>query len=256
MRPSRTSDPLRAFLWGKRAAIRHPLALDVVVNGAQGATRAVSLDVSASGVLLRFPVEALTPRGAAAEVDPFVIAETHFRGTPVARFRRRRVKVHLELVRLDYRQDDPDHLYVGFRFARPLASRQLQKLGLDPSRCGSEAHGLPSQMVELRAAGDPPTCCLRDGDTVLFEGHALGLGKQSLCVRLDTADLADVAGRLSNRTATLDVFEGDAPLWSGGAKLQSIGLLDDAPDALELGLVLDERPGAELKRRFRPHWAA
>ena len=49
MRPSGHSDPLSAFLWGKRASIRHPLALDVEIHGDQHAVPAISLDVSSGG---------------------------------------------------------------------------------------------------------------------------------------------------------------------------------------------------------------
>lgn len=258
MRPTGNSDPLRAFLWGKRAAIRHALALAMEVQGTQCPVRAISLDLSAGGVLLRVPVASLTPDGEdGAEVDPFVLAETHFRGPCVARFKRHRLKVHLELVRLDYRPDEREHLFLGFRFSRPLAERQLRKLGLDPATCGAEAHGLPSDLVELRAADDPIVGRLTAaGDDHPIEGGILGLSKRGLCLRLDDADVASVARRLHGRDLRVDVLDGDEVQWTSHARLQTIGLLDDAPDAVELGLVLDTAPSRALRKHFRPHWAA
>ena len=252
------TDPLRSFLWGKRYAIRHPLALGVRVQGSQGALPAVSLDVSAGGVLLRFNVDDLVPASAPdGDLDPFVLVETHFRGSCVARFIRRRLKVHLDLVRLDYRPDEPGYLFVGFRFSRPLAEKQLRRLGLDPARCGGEAHGLPSELVELRAADDPIVGSLHlEGDAPVIEGSVLGLGKRSLCMRVEHADLADVARRLHGSGLRVDVHEGDQVGWTSRARLQTIGILDDAPGALELGLVLDDAPSRALRKRFRPPWAA
>lgn len=258
MRSPRSSDPLRAFLWGKRAAIRHPLALDVEVKGAQKAVRAVSQDLSAGGVLLRFAVADLAPGGTRdAELDPFLLAETHFRGACVARFRRRRLKVHLELVRLDFRPDEADHLFVGFRFARPLIDKQLRRLGLEPAQCGPEAHGLPSELVELRAADDPVVGRLHvGGGGTPYEGSILGLSKRALCLRLDGADIGEVARTVHGAALRLDVLDGDSVQWTSHARLQTIGLLDDAPDALELGLVLDTAPNRALRKHFRPPWAA
>ncbi|MDF1701586.1 MAG: PilZ domain-containing protein [Planctomycetota bacterium] len=260
MASTSTADPLRAFLWGKRSAIRHPLALDVEVRGSQTPLRGISLDLSSGGVLLRFPVEVLQPGAAAgADIDPFVLAETHFRGACVARFRRHRLKVHLELVRLDYRPDDRQYCYVGFRFARPLMEKQLRKLGLDPACCGAEAHGLPSQLVDLRAADDPVVCRIYNGgDDVhpMFEGTVLGLAKRALCLRLEDGKLALVDKRLRRVRVRVEVLEGDQPIWDSHARLQAIGLLEDDPEALELGLVLEEAPSRALRQRFRPPWAA
>lgn len=256
MRPARSNDPLRAFLWGKRAAIRHPLALALEVHGAQHPVRAISMDVSAGGLLLRVPVADLQPDDM-TDVDPFVLAETHFRGPCVARFKRHRLKVHLELVRLDYRPDEREHLYVGFRFSRPLMEKQLKKLGLDPSSCGAEAHGLPSDLVELRAAGDPVVGRLvASGVDQVLEGGILGLNKRGLCLRLDEADIAAVASTLHGRELRIDVLEGDEVQWTSHARLQTLGLLDDAPNAVELGLVLETAPSRALRKHFRPHWAA
>jgi hypothetical protein len=249
-----STDPLRAFLWGKRRAIRHPVALGVEVQGSQRPVTGLSLDVSAGGAMLRFDLDDLMP-SAADEVDPFLLAQTHFRGPRLARFRRHRLKVHLELVRLDYRPDAPDHLFVGVRFARPLSEKQLRKLGLDPTLCGPESHGLPSELVELRAVDDPVVCRiynLGDAQHPMFEGLLLGRGDGTLCVRLDDTDLGVVGKRLRDDAVRIEVLDGDQPDWEAQARLQAIGLLNHPPGALELGLVVHESKAPSRRKQAVP----
>ena len=112
-------------------------------------------------------------------------------------------------------------------------------------------------MVELRAAGDPVVGCLHAvGAEEGYTGAVLGLTKRGLCMRLDGADLGAVARQLRGTALRVDVLEGDVVQWSSHARLQTIGLLEDAPDAIELGLVLESAPSRALRKRFRPPWAA
>lgn len=249
------ADPLRAFLWGKRQSCRHALAVNVSVKGSLQTVTALSIDLSAMGVLLRVPVADLAPEAADGDVDPFILAETHFRGSCAAQFKSQRVKVHLELVRLDYRPDEPDYLFLGFRFARPLDDKQLKRFGLTPSSVGPESHGRPSEMLALRAADDPVACRIYnkgDPGKPMFEGTVLGVGRRSLCVQLDEADVGLIAKRLRGVKARIEVLDGDQVAWESAAAMQAIGFAEDPADGLELGMIVDDAPSRELRRRFRP----
>ena len=247
-------DALRAFLWGKRQSRRHAATHDVRICGTLLSVHAISLDISARGVLLRIPVEALAPEAALDdEVDPFLLVQTHIRGSCLATFKGRRVKAHLEVVRLDFRAEEPGFLFLGCRFARPLVDKQLKRFGLKPGDVGPEPHGLPSEMVPMRAADDPVVCRIGGGvkgERTLFEGRVLGFGEETMCVRVDGASVGNVASRLQDKPFQLGILEGDKVAWKTGAILQTIGFLDEI-DALELGLVIDKAPGAGVRALFR-----
>ena len=258
MRPPHTTtsaDPLRAFLWGKRQSCRHALAVDVSIRGSLVPVSALSIDISAMGVQVRVPLAALTPDSAAGDVDPFILAETHFRGPCPAQFKSRKVKVHVELVRLDYRPDEPDHLFLGFRFSHPLDARQLKRFGLSPSSVRPESHGRPSEMLSLRAADDPVPCRIyNNGDPSrpMFEGQVLAVGSRSLSVLLDDADIALIAKRLRGVKARIEILDGDQTAWESATWLQAIGFGDTPEAGLELGLIVETQPSPALRRRFRP----
>lgn len=249
-----SSDPLRAFLWGKRQSCRYSMALDVAVRGALSSFTALSIDLSATGVLLRVPVDQLQPESAGShEVDPFTLAETHFRGACLANFKRRRVKVHLELVRLDFRPDEPGFLFLGFRFARPLDAKQLKRFGLSPDSTRAEEHGRPAEMLSLRANGDPVACRIfNNGDSSrpMFEGRVLGVGPKSLCVRLSDGDVGLVAKRLRGAKVRVEVMDGGQPMWDSPALLQAIGFESGASSDLELGFVLHKNPTRRVRKQL------
>jgi hypothetical protein len=247
-------DPLRAFLWGKRQSRRHALVLDVALEGTLGAIPAMSLDVSAGGVLLRVPTDALNPRAASdGDVDPFMLVQTHLRGACRARFEKCDVKAHVEVVRLDLRPTEPEFLYVGCRFSRALDEEQLRRFALDPKQCAPELHALPSDMMPWRARGDACIGALyADDDQPCFEGEVLGIGPSTLCLRLQDASEASTAANLGARELRLEVFEGDRVDWETGARLSTIGFPNDGRAGLELGLVVNGTPGKALRRRFRP----
>ncbi len=249
------SDPLRAFLWGKRHSQRHALAVDVDIRGVFGSIEALTVDVSASGVLMRVAESTLKPSSAdAGEVDPFVLVQTHFRSPFAMRFRQSGVKVHAELVRLDMRIDEPGFLFLGCRFARPLVRSQLRKFGLTVEECKAEAHALPSEMVPLRAGPEVLMANLHEEgkpDEVIFGGTVLGIGEGTLCMKVCNGDAAVVANKLRHRYFKAQVYVGDEILWTTGARLQAMGFLDDDPNALELGLLVDTEPDPKLKLRFR-----
>jgi hypothetical protein len=247
-------DPLRAFLWGKRASCRHALAVAVTVRGSLKPVTAVSMDLSAMGVLLRVSVASLAPRAGDDGIDPFTLAETHFRGHCPAQFKKQRVKVHMELVRLDYRPDEPEHLFLGFRFMHPLDARQLKRFGLAPSSVGPESHGRPSEMLALREADDPISCRIfNNGDRSrpMFEGLLLGVGERSLCIELPDADVGVLAKRLRGVKACVEVLEGDQVAWESAAWMQAIGFAEDPARGLELGMILETAPSRGLQKRFR-----
>jgi hypothetical protein len=248
------ADPLRAFLWGKRASCRHPLALEVAVKGSLKSVPAMSLDLSAVGVLLRVPIAALAPAAAGGDVDPYTLAATHFRGTCPAQFKTRRVKVHIELVRLDYRPEEQGFLFLGFRFARPLDEKQLKRFGLAPESVGPESHGRPSDMVSLRAADDPVSCLIfNNGDPsrAMFEGLLLGVGERSLCISLPDGDVGILAKRLRGVKTRIQVLDSGQVAWESAAWLQAIGFAESAKDGLELGMIVADPPTAALRKRFR-----
>ena len=247
-------DALRAFLWGKRGSRRHPLALDVEVQAAFGDLQAMSIDVSGGGVLLRVPVAALAPDAAAdGDVDPYLLVQTHFRGPCVARFPKCGVKAHIEAVRLDLRADEPDFLYVGCKFSRPLDAKQLRRFGLGAEECAAEIHALPSELMPLHAANDP--CVARlfvvgGPNRPVFEGRVLAIGEGTLCMRVegDHATLAAVG--LGAKRLRIEVLAGDKVAWDASAWLRTIGFPSEDPTELELGLVTVENPGAALDNWF------
>lgn len=248
-------DALRAFLWGKRQSRRHPLALDVYVRGALGEIAAMSMDLSADGVLLRIAASALAPDAAVeGEVDPFLLVQTHFRQACPAEFRKAGVTAHIEVVRLDVRPEDPDFVYVGCRFSHPLKAEQLRRFSLDLEECASELHVLPSEMMPLQAAGDPCVCRLYDVGGMsepIFEGTVLGIGEGTLCMRVEGHHATLAAVGLCARELRIEVLTGDKVDWETPAWLQTIGFPGNDTSELELGLVTETVPNKKLRRRFR-----
>ena len=247
-------DALRAFLWGKRQSRRHSFALDVDVRGVFDEIAAMSIDISAAGVLLRVPTAALAPEAAQeGEVDPFLLVQTHLRGSCRAHFRKCDVTVHVEVVRLDVRVDEPDFVYVGCRFAHPLDREQLRRFALAPEECAPEPHGLPSEMMPLRAANDPCVCRLYEvagSPAPVFEGEVLAIGGDTLCMRVEGHHATLAAVGLGGKELRVDVLEGDEVNWTTSAWLQTIGFPGDDLSELELGLLTDTPPGPNLRRRF------
>ena len=247
-------DALRAFLWGKRQSRRHAATHDVRIQGSIRGFKALSLDLSAGGVLLRVPIHALAPDAAEdGDVDPFLLVQTHLHGPIMAHFKSRRVKTHLELVRLDFRAEEPEFLFLGCRFSRPLDPKQLRRFGLTPRDVRPELHCLPSEMVPLRAADDPVVCRLAGGvrgERNLFEGRVLGLGKKTMCVRIDGASVDRVAAQLRGQSFHVGLLDGDKVTWRTGAQLQTIGFLEE-DGVLELGLLIEKPPRRDVRALFR-----
>jgi hypothetical protein len=246
-------DPLRAFLWGKRRSRRHPLVLDVELRAPLGTIPAMSVDVSAGGALLRVPTSRLAPEAAAdGEVDPLLLVQTHFRQACRARFRQRRVDVHLEVVRLDLRPTEPDFLYLGCRFSRPLDEEQLRRFALRPADCASELHALPSDMTPLRLRGAAWIALVYgedEADRPAIAGRILGIGDATLCLGVDDAAAASAAVALRTQALRMEVTKGGGVVWRSGARLKAIGFLDDPRAGLELGFVVDQPFGPLLDGR-------
>lgn len=253
--PSDSPDALRAFLWGKRQSRRHPLALDVDVTGALGVIAAMSMDVSADGVLLRIAASDLAPQAAAdGEVDPFLLVQTHFRQACPAEFRKAGVKAHIEVVRLDVRPEERDFVYMGCRFSHPLEEEQLRRFSLAPEECTSELHALPSEMMPLQAAGDPCVARLYDLEgpsSPVFKGTLLGIGDGTLCMRVAGHHATLAAVGLGARELLVEVLTGDQVDWETSAWLQTIGFPGADTTELELGLITETAPKRKLKKRFR-----
>lgn len=238
------SDPLRAFLWGKRGARRHPVALRVELKGTQGPVPGFSVDVSTSGALLLVREMDLRPEGH-EEADAFALVQTHFRGAFAVRFPTLGVKAHAELVRIAMKPEREGLLFLGCCFSRPLGRGQLRRFGLEEEDCAPETdmHGLPSQMLPLHP-GDEQTLKAeifeRPGSRrPLLAGKLLGVGDHSVCIGVTSKNPAMIAARLHRDLIQLRVSDGGDVLWSAGASLRAIGFPEDQQDYVEVGFVTE-----------------
>ncbi len=252
------TDPLRMFLWGKRDSLRHVMAMRVELRTSQGPLEAVSVDVSATGVMLRVGIDALQPHPDAA-VEPVALVQTWFRDVFRARFPSCKVRVDARLIRVSLRGDDPGWLYLGCSFQKRLKRSQLRRFGLTLEDCASEAdmHGLPSEMLPHERDAAREVLIKLQGfsengkSKAVISGRVEGIGDRTVCVRLEGADASRLSTSLrAGPLKTHWTVEGDT-LWRTRAELRIVGFPEDDSGALEVGLVTHRELPDKVVDHFR-----
>ncbi len=133
--PQDVSETLRRYFSGKRDAVRTCRFLDVEVTGKHGAFKAMAVDVSRSGVLLRI----FDPRFADEEEMDLLMPYTarvwnHFGGGLRLDFDSREVRLSADVVRVTAYAGRGSHLILlGCRFRRDLSPEECSELGIRDS---------------------------------------------------------------------------------------------------------------------------
>jgi hypothetical protein len=247
------SDALWSFLWGKRRSRRHPIDLAVRLLAPDCAARARTADLSRHGVLLRARTSDLTDVGAATGADLADVGARLGEGFTL-RFEAG-VKAAAKLVRMAWRPQDPDDVYLGCDFDAPLDAEALDRLGVSARDCSPEvgtttppaeqmAHVLdPRRPLTLRVLDDAGAPVLA-GPLAALEGHAVAL-------HLANVDPTAVVARLGGRANRLAVTLPSGAAWSSRAYLVAVRLLDGRADAVEVVLTASPPPSRELLRCLR-----
>lgn len=245
------SDPLRAFLSGKRTAKRHTLCETVVITGRAVQLLAETVDVSANGVQIRLPLQdALPGVTGAVEVAAFAWLHSAFEDGIQIAIPNARISVRADPVRTAVDADRGTHLLIGCRLRRDLTDDELLRLGLRPEACGPENPVSDAAPAELDAerieSGKPIPVRLHDaqGAELLFEGEVVALGAQSLTVLLRDAEPQDILTKLDCLELYFEVFQGKRSVWASRAVVTA--LPQPTEHGIELGLWSDTGPRRAL----------
>jgi len=245
------ADPLRVFLSGKRSAKRHMVQVPVTLGGARGSLPALTVDVSAGGVLLKIADHALArqPRG----FDVIALVDSHLGGGFDVVFAADQIVLEAEVVRLAIPPGEPDSLYVGARWTHPPSAEQLAALGIDERHLsrGIPLDDLPYEPRAHQATSALVTDALATGGGPCFAGTVMGLGPRALAVCVVGADPVDVGARLDGRTLAVSVLRHGRAVWLCSGQLVTVRYVDVAGGGLELGLLLASRAPLRVRHRFR-----
>ncbi len=263
--------PLWRFSSERRRYERHALAARVRLHGPNGVVCAETVDVSASGVLLRIDLPheiGLSP--AEAGTPPIAALRTLFGTSFQLRFEDHEVSARARLVRVVRPRDDPHSLLVGCEFALNLHSRQLEKLGVELHACARRTETQTSSILPLDVRDDAPVeVHVRDlPGTLLARGAALppvtagdepplcagrlvGLGGPVLAAKVDPEAPPRVAARLDGRRLSVRVVHDAEEIWAVAARLLSVRFVPSHPPTAEVALLVETEPPPEIAARFR-----
>jgi hypothetical protein len=253
--------PLWRFSSERRRYERHVLAAPVRLHGPQGVLAAKTVDVSASGVLLRVhaPRSPEVPTPPPADPPPLESLRELFGTAFQLQFEEHEVAARARLVRVSRATDDPDTLLVGCEFALNLHERQLERLGVNP-RVRSAKEERPASILPLDVRDDAPVeVRVHDRPAEdpeipgepLCEGRLVGLGGPVLAAKVSPEAPPRMAARLDGRRLAVRVVHDDEVIWSVGARLLSVRLLPSRPPTAEVALLAEREPSPDVSQRFR-----
>jgi hypothetical protein len=244
------ADALWSFLWGKRRSRRHPVELAVRLLAPHCAARARTADLSRHGALIRARTSDLTEAGAAAGADLADVGARLGEGFTL-RFEAG-VKAAAKLVRMAWRPQDPDDVYLGCDFDLPLDAEALARLGVSARDCPPEVGTTTPPAAQMAHVEDPrrplTLRVLDDADAPLLAGPLAALEGHAIALRLVDVDPTAVVARLGGRANRLAVDLPSGAVWSSRAYLVAVRLVDGRGDAVEVVLTASPPPSRELLR--------
>jgi hypothetical protein len=253
-------DSAWSFLWGKRRWRRFGVDLDAELRWQQGRLPARVANLSMGGALLevrRQEIAALCERLGRA---PTHKVHTLFEPPFLVRFGTGRVAAAADMVRIAWRPDQGNTVYVACRFRCPLTPDDVQELGVEPRTCAPEAGflAIPSEKMPLQVniATDAVVEVhpqeedrARPAGRPAFTGTLVAMNRSALAFRLSARDAAEVVARLSSRPFDVRVVVRERTLWSGEAWLLAVRVGEGAPD-LEVVVYAVDDPGDALRSLF------
>lgn len=249
-----SSDPLRAFLTGKRAAKRHPVAVPVQIQGPNVWLTGESIDASATGLCMRVAFGDLLDGGQLApDVASFDLVRAALNDGVKLLFPVTGIMAEATPVRIALDPEREGWLHLGCRFATCLNEAELRRMGIDPSDSGPEnpMYGPPSQAlpVQIEAGEDMRVSLFRldDTDHRLFEGRVIAVGPQALVVALtDETDPHDVLRRIGCLELSFRAIRQGEVVWDSRALIAALPVISSLTGAIEVGLVATSPPTGSL----------
>lgn len=249
------TDPLRAFLSGKRLAPR--ILVDVPVRLVVGTLgiEARAVDASEGGALVAVSGRALGAAGLDGGMALMSLHERLAQGfdlvVPVLGIERRS-----HPVRIATRSGDDDHLYVGCRFERALSVPEQQGLGLlgdAETRCTPEwTEPVLLGALPLTVPANHPVYVLArsEGGPILgprFAGRLLGVGGSAFAVELHVPRERGIFELLGRDEVRCEVRDRTGVLWDVAARPAAVRLGSRTPGHLEIGLQSEATPPLALR---------
>ena len=250
------TDPLRAFLSGKRASPRLPIDATVVLRAHEFEIRARAVDASEGGVLLAIDEGAFDAASRGATGD--AILHVHKRlekGFDVdfvdCGMRRRAVPV-----RAATPSSDGARIFLGCRFAKPLTIRDQRTLGLlqadrvlstpdwtEPVLLGSLSHVVrPRRMVSVLAFDERAAIA-----GPRFVGRLEGAGGSALSAIVAVPRQRGLFDLLGKEAIRCEVRVGAECIWTVMAKPAAVQLIHGDEVNVTIGLQSRATPPRRLR---------
>jgi hypothetical protein len=133
MSPERVQEVLRDHFSGKRDSVRTARLIDVVVEGRHGSFRALAVDISRSGILLRIVDADFAPPEEEGQLMPYTARVWHhFDGGLYVRCPEQRVVAKADIVRVTgYSNRGQTVILIGCRFDPGLEYEECDRLGIE-----------------------------------------------------------------------------------------------------------------------------
>ncbi len=250
------SDPLRAFLSGKRRSPRVSLQIPAILRAGGLEIPAEVKDVSEGGVLI--------------SVDGATIQACGLGGLPMmALHERLGAGFRLVLPGMDFERDavpirvaspmgEGERVYVGCRFDRPLTASEQRRVGLlDAGRPivtpeWTAAVLLDALPIRVRRGARIDVFAHGDGQVVgpRFVGRLLGFGDSVVGVACTIARDRGVFETIGDDMLTLTFRRRGADLWTTQARPAAVRPGARGPCDVEIGLIAEEAPPPALRRHL------
>lgn len=265
--PPAGTDPLLAFLSGKRQGERFPCHVPAVLEGRLAPVAATLLDVSQGGGLLHIDEPAFVEAEREGGTQAYLELLSVHAGGGLTLALPDGLRLGTEVVRWTAGEAGQDVSRIGVRFARTLTPDELAQVrrgvGATPAaRAASAAaadgdaalpalrrlplaprRGALLQVLAFRA--------LMPEAGPLVAGRALGADRDALAVRIEgERPLVEVAGLLAGHRLLVTLQERGLPLWESIADVAWIAPVEGA-GSVDVGLALEQPAPRAARRRFR-----
>jgi hypothetical protein len=224
--------------------------LDAEVCGPDGGIPARTVNVSASGVLLRIHEDALRAWGESIAEEVEKIFGESFR----VRFPGASMDTRAKLVRVTRPTPDSTEVLLGCQFSLNLHQGQLKRLGVEPGECGCRDRlgPRPSSILPLATDGrSRVVVCEHRSEEPVCDGRLVGLGGFVVAAQVGTDESEHLLSRLDGRDLDVHVEHEDENLWSVGARMLALRLTEEPEEALEVALLAESPPSPDVTARFR-----
>jgi hypothetical protein len=253
-------DSTWSFLWGKRRWRRYGVDLDGELRWQQGRLPARVTNLSMGGALLEVRRSDITAALERLGRAPTHKVHTLFEPPVLVRFGTGRVVASSDMIRIAWRPDVPNLVYLACRFRCPLTPDDVHELGVEPRTCAAESGFLavPSEKMPLQvnvatdATLEVYPRSEQDGaeaEGPAFRGPLVAMNRSALAVQLSARDAGEVVARLSSHAFDARVVVRGRTLWSGEAWLLAVRVREGAPE-LEVVVHATDEPGEALRGLF------